>query len=317
MFERRSFFNLKLMKNTLFLTIIALFLSVSLYAQNKDSLKAELSEIKAQIKKLEKQASVVQAKIDKEYGWKVNAFGTIGVNLSDFNNWYSNSKPNLSSGNINIVHDVYAQLNRKNYFWLSYLNLNLGWKKSYNKDKDVKNKGFENKTDIFKIGSLFGYKLTEKFSISFLTDYRGAFIEDFADPSFWDLGVGMAWKPVDNFYIVVNPLSYEFIFSGNDKIYQSSMGAKFLADYTRKFGKLNFNSNLTAFVSYYSSDLSGWTWKNSFSYSFWKKIGLGFNFGLRQNKQEAFNSKITSYPTLKDTDNKFQSFWMLGLSYAL
>ncbi len=312
------FFNVKIMKK-IALTLITLFLSVSLFAQteSKENLKKELSEIKAEIGKLNKKASIVQAKIDKQYGWKVSNFGTIGMNLSNFNNWYSNSKPNLSSGNINIIHDVYAKLNRENYFWLSYLNLNLGWEKSYNRDKDTENKGFENKTDIFKIGSLFGYKLNEKFSVSALMEYRGSFIKDFADPSFIDLGVGMAWKPMNDFYIVINPLSYELILSGSDKKYESSMGAKFLADYTRSFGKLNFNSNLTAFVSYKKSDLSAWTWKNSFSYSFWKGIGLGFNFGLRQNKQEAFNSKITSYSTLKDTDNKLQSFWMFGLSYSL
>ncbi len=306
------------MKKIIF-TLTALFLTISMFAQteNKETLKKELSDIKAKIGKLEKEASLVQAKIDQQYGWKVSVFGTVGVNLSDFSNWYSNSKPNLSSGNINIAHDVYAKLNREKYFWLSYLNLNLGWKKSYNKDKDAKNKGFENKTDIFKIGSLFGYKLTDKFSVSFLTDYRGALIKDFADPSFWDLGLGASWNPVKDCYIVVNPLSYEFIFSGNDKVYKSSMGAKFLVDYTRKIGKINLKTNLTAFLSYKSLDYSSWTWTNSLSYTLWKKIGLGFNFGLRQNKQEAFNSKITSYPTLKDTDNKLQYFWMFGLSYAL
>ncbi|PIE80525.1 MAG: hypothetical protein CSA15_01930 [Candidatus Delongbacteria bacterium] len=301
------------------LIIAVLFLSMSLFAQteDKEALKTELSDIKSQIKALEKKASAVQTKIDNLYGWKVSAFGSIGVNLSGFNNWYANSKPNLSEGNINIVHDVYAKLNREKYFWLSYLNLNLGWKKSYNKDKDTKDKGFENKTDIFKLGSLFGYKLTEKFSLSALMEYRGSFIKDFADPSFVDLGVGMAWNPVKDCYIVVNPLSYEFIFSGNEKTYKSSMGAKFLADYTRQIGKINFKTNVTAFLSYKSMDLSNWTWTNSFSYTLWKKIGLGFNFGLRQNKQEAFNSKITSYPSLKDTDNKLQSFWMFGLSYTL
>ncbi len=197
------------------------------------------------------------------------------------------------------------------------MNLNLGWKKSYNKDKDSKNKGFENKTDIFKIGSLFGYKLNEKFSLSALMEYRGSFIKDVADPSFIDLGVGLAWNPVKDCYIVVNPLSYELILSGSNKKYESSMGAKFFADYTRKIGKINFKTNVTAFLSYKSMDLSNWTWTNTLSYTLWKKIGFGFNFGLRQNKQEAFNSKITSYPTLKDTDNKLQSFWIFGLSYAL
>ncbi len=95
------------------------------------------------------------------------------------------------------------------------------------------------------------------------------------------------------------------------------MGTKFLADYTRRFGKFNFNSNLTAFVSYKSSDLSAWAWTNSFAYSFWKGIGLGFNFGLRKNKQEEFNHKLTSYPSLKDADNKLQSFWMLGLNFSM
>ncbi len=301
------------------LTITVLFLGISLFAQteDKETLKTELSDIKSQIKELEGKASAVQTKIDNLYGWKVNAFGTIGVNLSEFNKWYANSKPNLSEGRINIVHDVYAKLNREKYFWLSYLNLNLGWKKSYNKDKDPKNKGFENKTDIFKLGSLFGYKLTEEFSLSFLTDYRGSFIKDFADPSFWDLGVGMSWNPVKDCYIVVNPLSYEFIFSGSDKVYKSSMGAKFLVDYTRTIRKVHFKTNLTAFLSYKSIDYSSWTWTNSLSYTLWKKIGIGFNFGLRQNKQEAFNSKITSYPTLKDTDNQLQYFWMFGVSYTL
>ncbi len=301
------------------LVIIILFSSLSAFAQEKvkDSLKIELSEIKAEISKLNQKASVVQAKIDKLYGWKVNAFGSVGINISKSNNWHSNEKPNLSSGNINIVHNINAQLNREKYFWLSYLSLNLGWERSYNKDKDKEDKGWENENDIFELGSLFGYKLSEKFAISALTHYRGTFIKKFADPSFLDLGVGMSWQPINDFYIVANPLNYDFIFSGDDKKYQSSMGAKFFADYTGKFGKLNLNSNLTAFVSYKSSDLSSWTWKNSFSYSFWKGIGLGFNFGLRQNKQEAFNSDITNYSSLEKTDNNLQSFWMIGLSYAL
>ncbi len=306
------------MKKLIALVIVS-FLSFSLFAQNKDkkALKKELSEIKSEIKKLKKKASAVQEKIDKQYGWKIKAFGTIGIDLSNFNNWYANSKPNLSSGNINIIQNVYAKLNREQYFWLSYLNLKLDWKKSYNRDKDLEDKGFDNKKDIFNIGSLFGYKLSKNFSVSTLMEYRGSFIKDFADPSFIDLGLGMAWRPIEDLYIVANPLSYEAILSGSDKKYQSSMGAKFLADYTHSFGKFNVNSNLTAFISYRSSNLSAWTWKNSFSYSFWKGLGLSFNFGLKQNKQEQFNSKLTSYPSLNDAENTLQSFWMFGLSYAL
>ncbi len=301
------------------LTITALCLSISLFAQkeNKETLKKELSQIKSEIFKLEKKADLVQTKIDKQYGWKVNTFGTIGMNLSNFNNWYSNSKPNLSSGNITIIQNAYAKLNREKYFWVSYANVKLKWHKSYNPNKESKDKGFQGKADVFKITTLFGYKLTKKFAISGLLDYKGTFIKEFADPSFYDVGIGATYKPIEDFYIVVNPLNYEFVLAGDDKDYQSSMGAKFLIDYTHKFGKLNFNSNVVAFASYKSSDLSAWTWTNSFAYSFWKGIGVGFNFGLQQNKQERFNHKRDIYSNLNESDNKLQSFWMFGVSYAL
>jgi hypothetical protein len=67
------------------------------------------------------------------------------------------------------------------------------------------------------------------------------------------------------------------------------MGAKIVGDYTRAFGKFNLTTNLSIFQSYKSMDYSNFTWTNSFSYMVWKNIGLGFDFGLRKNKQEAFN----------------------------
>jgi len=48
-------------------------------------------------------------------------------------------------------------------------------------------------------------------------------------------------------------------------------------------------------------------------------IGVGFDFGLRSNKQEALNYAVN---TLGDTtasfdniDNKLQTYWTVGLSY--
>ena len=52
-------------------------------------------------------------------------------------------------------------------------------------------------------------------------------------------------------------------------------------------------------------------------------IGVGFDFGLRSNKQEAFNHLLNSGqqfivpPTFDDVDNKLQTFWTFGLSYKL
>ncbi len=101
------------------------------------------------------------------------------------------------------------------------------------------------------------------------------------------------------------------------------MGAKIVADYTRKIGAINFKTNLSAFQSYKSSNFSNWTWTNSFGYTLWKGIGLGFDFGLRNNKQEALNYAFDNYPPGSSTypsfdtlDNKLQSYWMFGINYA-
>ena len=118
--------------------------------------------------------------------------------------------------------------------------------------------------------------------------------------------------------MVVHPLNYNFIFSSGDSQFESSLGAKVVADYTRKFGGLNLKSNLTAFLSYEDGDYSNWQWTNSLSYTFWKGIGVGFDLGLRSSQQEAFNFLVAQDPTLTiDTaDNDLQSFWNLGLSFA-
>lgn len=79
------------------------------------------------------------------------------------------------------------------------------------------------------------------------------------------------------------------------------------------------------FQSYKSSDLSNWTWTNSFGYTIWKVIGIGFDFGLRSNKQEALNYALNQVdpldppaemPDFDNVDNDLQTYWVLGLSYS-
>jgi hypothetical protein len=51
-----------------------------------------------------------------------------------------------------------------------------------------------------------------------------------------------------------------------------------------------------------------------------KNIGVGFDFGLRSNKQEALNFALAQTPPtaegFNDVDNKLQTYWILGLNYA-
>lgn len=295
------------------------------FSQTKEELEAQKKERQAVADAAQKEANALQAQIDALPGWRVGAFGTIGGSLSNFNNWYSQGAPNNSSGNFGITFNGYANLLEEKFFWRNSLNTNLNWVKLDNKDTDLDDDGFNPTTDVFNLSSLYGKKLSEKWAASALMEYRTTLLDNFNDPGYLDVGVGFTWTPIDNLIVVIHPLNYNFVFADNDAVFESSLGAKVLADYTRQIGKISFKSNLSAFYSYKDSDLSNWTWTNAFSYTLWKRIGVGFEFALRSNKQEALNYALGQYdpmaiptesvPTFENVDNDLQSYYVVGLSY--
>ncbi|EDP97218.1 DUF3078 domain-containing protein [Kordia algicida OT-1] len=298
---------------------IALCIGItSMNAQTKEELQAKKAEKQAAADALQAEANAIQAEIDALPGWRKGAFGTIGGSLSEFNNWYAQGTPNNSSGNIGFTVNAFANLNQEKFFWNNSLNVNLAWVKLDDKDDPTDSDKFREATDVFNISSLYGRKLSEKFAISGLAEYRTTLLSNFNDPGYLDLGVGGTWTPIKNLVVVIHPLNYNFVFSDNDTVFESSLGAKIVADYTRSIGAINFKTNLSMFQSYKSSDYSNWTWTNSFSYTLWKMIGVGFDFGLRQNKQEAVNFNLAqgnAGTTFDNVDNKLQSYWTIGMSY--
>ncbi|GGD50774.1 DUF3078 domain-containing protein [Muriicola marianensis] len=307
------------MKKIGFLTFL-LLAGVYTYAQTEAELKSELKTKKDSIAAIQGRANAIQAQIDALPGWKTGAFGTIGVNLSNFSNWYAQGFPNNSAGNIGFTVNAFANLKEDKFFWRNSANVNLQWVKLDDKDDPTDSDSFREATDVFNITSLYGRRLSQQFAVSTLGEYRTTILNNFNDPGYLDLGVGGTWTPTDNLVVVIHPLNYNFVFSSEDTIFNSSLGAKIVADYTRKLGAMNYKSNLSLFQSYESGDLSNWTWINSFSYTLWKMIGVGFEFGLRNNKQEALNYSVNTLGNTGETfdtvDNDLQTYWTLGLSYA-
>lgn len=303
------------------LSLVLLFTVSTAIAQTEAELKALKKVKQDSIAQIQSRVNAIQGKIDALPGWKKGAFGTLGVNLSSFDNWYSQGSANVSSGNIGLTANAFANLKQPKYFWRNSLNINLGWVKFDDKDDPTDDDSFQEATDVFNISSLYGYKLTEKIAVSTLAEYRTTILSNFNDPGYLDVGVGATWTPTDNLVVVVHPLNYNFVFAKNDAVFESSLGAKVVADYTRSIGKVSFKSNLSAFYSYEDSDLSNYTWINSFGYTLWKNIGVGFEFGLRGNKQEALNFAndnlaVGATPLDFDTvDNKLQSYYLVGLNY--
>lgn len=306
------------MKKLLF--ALSLFVGLGItHAQTKEELKALKKEKTDSISALTAKESAIQAQIDALPGWRLKATGTIGGSVSGFNNWYSKESPNSSVGNFGINLNAYANLVEEKYFWNNATNINIGWVKFDDKDIDTDSDNYEVATDVFSLTSLYGYNITKKFAVSALGEYRSTLVNNFNNPGFLDLGVGGTWKPVSDLIVVIHPANYNFVFSSGEAMYDSTFGAKLVADYTKKFGNINLKSNLSVFASYEGSDFSNYTWTNSFSYTFWKSVGVGFDFGLRKNKQEALNYELISDPdaTFDTIDNELQSYWLLGLNITL
>lgn len=311
-----------------FALVIALITGIaSMNAQTMEELKKEQAAKKDSIAKIQGRVNALQAQMDALPGWRIGAFGTVGGSISGFDNWYAQAIPDNNSGTIGITFNAFANLIQEEYFWRNSLNVNLAWVKLDDKTIDTDDDSFRGTTDVFTLTSLFGYNLTKTLAVSTLGEYRTTLLDNFNDPGYLDLGVGVTWTPITNLIVVVHPLNYNFVFSDSGSTYESSLGAKVVADYTRKIGKVNFKTNLSAFLSYEDADYSNWTWTNSFSYTFWKGIGVGFDFGLRSNKQEAYNYALdqlalltpppTTVPTLGEfDDNELQTFWTVGMSYS-
>lgn len=309
-------------KTKLFLGIAMLTFSFG-FAQTKEELKVQKAEKQAVANAAQGEADAIQKQIDALPGWRIGAFGTVGGSLSNFSKWYAQGAPNNSSGSIGITINGYANLIESDFFWRNSLTTNLNWVKLEDKDDPLSDKSFRPTTDVFNISSLYGRNITSTIAASALVEYRTTLLDNFNDPGYLDVGIGATWTPISNLVVVVHPLNYNFVFADNDAVFESSLGAKIVADYTRQIGSIHFKSNLTTFQSYKSGDLSNTTWTNSFSYTLWKGIGVGFDFGLRSNKQEALNYALGQFdpagggvePTFANVDNDLQSFYTVGLSY--
>jgi len=306
-------------------SIIVLFFIGFVFAeaQTKEELETQKSEKQAKADAFQAEADAFQAAIDALPGWRVGAFGTIGGSLSNFSNWYSQGTPNNSSGNIGFTVNAYANLIQEKFFWKNALTTNLNWVKLDDKDSNLDDDSFSPTTDVFNLSSLYGKNINEKWAVSGLLEYRTTILNNFNDPGYLDLGVGFTWTPMKDFLVVLHPLNYNFVFSKGDTVFDSSLGAKIVADYTKQLGDISFKSNLSMFQSYKSGDLSNWTWTNSFGYTLWKMFGVGFDFGLRNNKQEALNYALNQFdsssgntePNFNNVDNDLQAYWTLGISY--
>lgn len=306
------------MKQTL-LSLCILVCSQIIMAQTLEELETKQAAKKDTLARLEDEVKDIQSQIDALPGWHIGAFGTIGINIANFNNWFQKEIPSSDGGAIGITVNGYANYDDPKQFWRSAGTLNLAWVKFDDADDPDDDDGYRQATDLFNISSLYGRKLTKSIAASTLMEYRSSILSNFNDPGYLDLGVGGTWTPATGLYVVVHPLNTNIVFANSESIFESSFGAKVMADYSREFTNgISIKSNLSTFLSYKGADLSNWTWSNSFGYTLWKGIGIGLEFGLRGNRQETLDYTITNIDpdaTYDSIDNKLQSYFLVGVAY--
>jgi hypothetical protein len=273
------------------------------------TLQAELDGLKAKVDGLTAEVDDLTDKITPFPRWDIGGHGNIGINLSQYSDWLSRSSPNTVATSLGITGNLFANLDQQKYIWRNSMNFAFGWQRFKDDDDPDEDGKYKVTSDVFNITSLLGYKLSSKWSVSALAEYRTTILENTNDPGYLDLGAGLTWTPITDLVVVVHPVNYNFVFSkANGYDYMSSLGTKIMADYKLEIVKnLNWKSNFSGFVSYEGSDLSNWMWINGLSTSI-KGFGLGLDFGLRSNKQEALAAGLT--------DNPLQFYWVFGLTYA-
>lgn len=283
----------------------------------RDAKVVELKELQPELDSLQKAAEKLAAEIaalTEEITpyprLEMVASGNLGFDFSSFNNWLSKSQPNTTAFNIAFSGNGEINYLQEKYFWRNRLNLTLGWQQFDDRDDANDDDEFKVTADASTLNSLFGYKLSETWAVSAMAEYRTSLLDNrFNEPGYLDLGAGLTWTPVKDLIVVIHPLDYNFVFSSGAYDYKSTFGCKVVADYKAQLGKnLAWKTNLSAFASYKGIDFSNWTWTNGLTTSV-KGLGLGFDFGLRSNRQEAEAFGLNNNP--------LQTYWIVGISYGL
>ena len=318
-----------MIRKSLFLSLTLIVFGLQLQAQTVEALKAQKAEKEAQIAALQGEVSGLAKQIYEFPGWKFGSLGTLGLNFSQFNKWLGSETPDTYASTLGFSGSAFANLDQEKFFWRNSGALNLAKTKLDTDTNDSQSTDYETSADALGLNSLYGYKIAPKWAISAMGDYRTTVLSNFNNPGYLDIGAGATWTPIPNAVVVFHPLNYNFVFAKSDLTYESSLGCKVMADYSRALPMgVAWKTNLTAFLSYKDiNNYSNWIWTNGFSFTAWKGIGVGFEFGLRGNKQEGYNYKLKQDNTLtpetfkigdlKGADNPVQSYWLLGLTYKI
>ena len=196
--------------------------------------------------------------------WKIHGRFAFVFNQSSFSNWASGGE-NTIAGNFNVNYDF--NYKRNNVNWDSRLITGYGI-------SHFSEKGLRKTNDSFELNSLFGYKTSKYWFLSFLTNFKTQYsdgfnystdsktlVSEFFSPAYLTFGPGMLWKKSDKVNINIAPATarYTFVseeFSGDfgvDEGKKTSFGLGFNLSGLYKFAIMEnivMENTLTMYTDY-------------------------------------------------------------------
>lgn len=222
------------------------------------------------------------AKEIKESPWKLKAAFGVNGTQSSFVNWSAGGRNNISA--IGFI-SASADYSKNKWQWKNNLELALGGMKYL--DSVGRKQGFQKTDDKIDFATNVGYKLKDKWYLSFIGGFRTQFMDGynypndsvrvstFLAPGYVNLALGIDYTPNSNFSAFLSPLSSKMtivndqaladagafgvdqaVFSANGgvvegKKFRAEFGAYFKMTYQKEIVKnVNFKSRLELFSNY-------------------------------------------------------------------
>lgn len=150
----------------------------------------------------------------KKSPWKLKAAFGVNGTQSSFVNWSSGGRNNISA--IGFL-SASANYSKNKWQWKNNLELALGGMKYL--DSIGRKQGFQKTDDKIDFSTNVGYKLKDKWYLSFIGGFRTQFMDGysypndsvkvstFMAPGYINLSLGIDYSPNDNFSLFVSPLS--------------------------------------------------------------------------------------------------------------
>lgn len=150
----------------------------------------------------------------KDTSWQVNSISMLNFNQASFSNWTAGGTNSLAFSG---VEKFYANYKKERWAWNNNLNLMFGLIKEQDK-KFTKNE------DLIDLTSVLNYGATKYWSYSLYFNFRSQFyrgfdaeydsvkVSNFMAPGYVTLSLGMSYKPVEWFSLLLSPITMRATF---------------------------------------------------------------------------------------------------------